>query len=71
MKELRASKFDHKVRILSPTSKGEYIVQWDGYEGRHDYLMAESLEDLDILITELSQAIYNYKRKKLIYKNVQ
>ena len=64
----RIQKFDHKVEIM-PLSEGKSLmVNWQGFQGRHDYFMAESLEDLDILVTELSQAMHNFKRKQLIYR---
>lgn len=62
----RVEKFDHKVEVRT-LPDGSLIADWNGYKGRHDYIIAESLEDLDILVTELTQAVNNYKRKKLIY----
>lgn len=68
MKVSRVNKYDHKVRIQKVPECNQLIVFWDGFKGRHDYLLAEDLEYLDILVTELSQAVYNYKRKKILFK---
>ena len=64
----RIKKFRHNVGIQTLSDRS-LMVSWDGYKGRHDYLMAQNLEDLDILVTEILQALHNYKRKVLIYKH--
>lgn len=65
----RINKFNHKVDISPISDKGGIYVSWKGFKDRHDYIVAEDLEDLDILITELSQAVYNYKRKQLMHRH--
>ena len=59
-----ALKVVHNVK-LHPM--GNYIyIGWDGFNGRHDYLMVKDFDDLDLLITELVQAMQNYKLKQTI-----
>ena len=66
MKYSRVAHYDHQVTINSTGKENELYVYWKGYKDRHCYLMAESIEDLDILITELNQALNNYRRKKIM-----
>lgn len=61
----RILKFDHKVKISSTTS-GPLFIEWNGFQGRHDYFMTQNIEDLDILISELEMAKTNYVRKRVI-----
>ena len=59
-----ALKVVHNVK-LHPM--GNYIyIGWDGFNGRHDYMMVKDFDDLDLLITELVQAMQNYKLKQII-----
>ena len=58
----------HNVEITPLTSSDSLMVQWNGFRNRHDYIFAKNLDDLDFLVTELSQAVYNYKRKTVIYR---
>ena len=62
---------EHKVEITHASGGEDLIVTWNGFGGRHDYIMAENIDDLDLLATELSQAVYNYKRKRIIFKHIK
>lgn len=62
----RVLKYSHRVEIFPV--RGHLVVDWKNFFGQHNYIVAEDLEDLDILATELVQAINNYKRKKLMHK---
>lgn len=66
MKQSRVEHYDHQVSICPTGNDKELYVSWKGHQDRHCYLMAESLEDLDILVTEMGQALNNYRRKKLL-----
>jgi len=58
-----ALKVVHNVK-LHPTDNCIYI-DWDGFDGRHDYMVARDFDDLDLLTTELIQAVQNYKIRQL------
>jgi hypothetical protein len=60
----------HHVEITHASEGKDLIVTWDGFKGRHSYLLASDIDDLDCLITEVSQAVYNYKQKHIIFKHV-
>ena len=62
-----ALKVIHNVK-LHPM--GNYIyIEWDGFNGRHDYMMVKDFDDLDLLTTEIIQAMRNYKLKHVIINN--
>lgn len=63
MAESRVEKYDHHVNLSMTGEEKELYVSWNGFRGRHGYFMAESVEDLDILLTEMCQALNNYKIK--------
>lgn len=58
-----ALKVVHNVR-LHPTDDCIYI-EWDGFNDRHDYMMVRDFDDLDLLTTELIQAVLNYRINKI------
>lgn len=58
--------YDHKVKITLMSNNTSLFVEWQGLKGRHDYIIAENLLDLDILISELEMAKNNFVRKKII-----
>lgn len=62
---------EHKVEITHASGDKDLIVTWNGFKCRHDYIVAENIDDLDLLVTELSQAVYNYRRKTQIYRHVK
>lgn len=62
----RVEQFDHHVSITPINDSKELYVYWKGHKDRHGYLIAKDIEDLDILVTEMSQAVNNYKRKKVL-----
>ena len=62
-----ALKVVHNVR-LHPM--GDYIyIGWDGFNNRHDYMMVRDFDDLDLLTTEIIQAVQNYKLKHIVINN--
>ena len=66
MKESRVAKFNHNVSINRIYDSKELYVYWKGHKNRHGYLIAADIEDLDILITEMGQALNNFKRKEIL-----
>jgi hypothetical protein len=66
MKYSRVAQFDHNVSITPISDTNELYVYWKGHKERHGYLIAANIEDLDILITEMGQALNNYRRKKIL-----
>lgn len=62
-----ALKVVHNVRLYP---MGNYIyIGWDGFNNRHDYMMVRDFRDLDILLTEITQAVQNYKHKHIVLNN--
>ena len=61
-KESRVLKYSHRVSIGE--ANNHLVVEWKNFFGQYNQLIAEDIEDLDILIVELAQAIYNYRESK-------